>query len=430
LSSGIDKLKHLNESFRCVQNDGLWTNKTKFTDLDVDCQLQIFDQLNFPTLLSVAELNSEFSILAAEIFRRKYRHKTIKIQEDFFNDDMAIIEFDDAIQIENFDLVESIFKHFGEFILNVNINFGKIRKYLDIIRFVNNNSDSLKKLRLEMYGENVFDVIEKPFANVEYVCIVGECKRLGNDKLNFSAIFPKMRRLTLKDSRVTNRTSIDLKFPHLEHLNMAFLHPCGFSEDDIKNMIEKNPQLRSLSLHYTTLNFLQFLSQNLHSLEYLDLPYIITHPSYEGYINFNSVKRLEVRAISDYFAKYATFEQLHELELDSAPYVSSLWIEFIGRITNLTKLKIIDGEIHDAELAMLTDRVPNLIDASLILGAGIEAETIVAFLQRNINLNRVNLIFYQMSEGLVEFKFNILRNAIENNWKISKTMFSYLIERI
>lgn len=210
---------------------------------------------------------------------------------------------------------------------------------------------------------------------------------------------------------------------------MAFSHPCGFSEDDIKNMIEKNPQLQSLSLYYTTLNFLQFLSQHLHNLEYLELPYIITHSSYEGNINFNSVKRLKVGATSDYFAQNATFEQLQELELDSAPDVSSVWIEFIERITNLTKSNIVEGEICNEELAMLTERVPNLNDASFILAPDIEAETIVAFLQRNINLNRVNLICYP-SEGLVEFKFNILQNAIENDWKISKTMFGYLIERI
>lgn len=149
---------------------------------------------------------------------------------------------------------------------------------------MNHNSNSLKSLRLEMYEENAFDGIEKPFANVEHVCIVGEYERLGNDNLNFSAIFPKMRRLSIKDSKVTDRTSINLEFPHLEHLNVAFLHPCGFSEDDIKNIIEKNPQLRSLSLYYTTLDFLQFVSQHLHNLEYLDLPYIITPPSYEGNI--------------------------------------------------------------------------------------------------------------------------------------------------
>lgn len=132
----MDNLNHLIESLRCVQNDGLWTNKTQFTDLDVDCQLQIFDQLNLPALLSVAELNSEFSILAAETYRRKYRHKTVKIQEDFFNDEIEIIEFENAIQIENFDLVEAFFKHFGELILNVNINFGKIRKHQDILRLL------------------------------------------------------------------------------------------------------------------------------------------------------------------------------------------------------------------------------------------------------------------------------------------------------
>lgn len=208
-------MKRLIETFRCVQNDGLWTNKTKYTDLNADCQLQIFDQLDLPTLLSLAELNSEFSKLAAEIYRRKYRYKSVKIQENWFSDEMEIYEFEKTIQIENFDLVETMFKHFGEFILDVNINFGKIIKYKDIIRFVNHNSNSLKKLQLEMYGEKVFDGIEKPFANVEHVCIVGEYDRLGNDNLNFSAIFPKMRRLILKDSRVTNRTSIDLEFPHL-----------------------------------------------------------------------------------------------------------------------------------------------------------------------------------------------------------------------
>lgn len=43
--------------------------------------------------------------------------KTVEIQQDFSSDEMAIFEFENTIQIENFDLIVAMFQHFGEIIL-------------------------------------------------------------------------------------------------------------------------------------------------------------------------------------------------------------------------------------------------------------------------------------------------------------------------
>lgn len=183
-----------------------------------------------------------------------------------------------------------------------------------------------------------------------------------------------------------------------------------------------------MSVYYCTLDFLQFISVHLPNLEYLDLPFIFERSLYKGHIHFNSVKHLKIRAIGEHFAQRATFKQLQELELDSNVDVSSAWIEFIGRSNNLTKLNIAEGAIFDAELAMLTEKVPNLIEASFIVGPGVKYETIVAFLQRNIKLKRVDLICYP-NQGFLEPKFNAFKNSIERDWNISAKLFGYLIER-
>lgn len=235
LLSGLNKLKHLVTSLKSGQNNDAWTNGTKLTDLNVDCQLMIFEQLNLPSLLALAEVNQAFSVLTADVFRRNYGYKTIEIRKGFSSDDMNIFEFEETIQVENFGLISTIFKHFGQFISSVKINYGKCKKsqLKEIITFVNRNSNSLKKLQLEMY-EDVLDGIEKPFINVEDVSFVGEYKRLGNKQLSLSEIFPKMRRLSLEYVKVINRKSIALEIPTLEHLHVAFLHPNGFTEKDIK----------------------------------------------------------------------------------------------------------------------------------------------------------------------------------------------------
>lgn len=417
------------ESLGHRQNAELRRNETKLTDLNVDCLLLIFDQLDFYTLLSLAEVNKPFSVLAADVYRRKYGNKMVEIRQAFSIDIKTIVEFENRIQIENFDLISTIFKHFGSVISNVKINYQEAKgsRIKDILTLVNRNSESLKQIRLELDNGNGLDGIEKPFLSVERVSIAGEYERLGNEQMNLNEMFPEMRRLSLKHSMVHNQTSMALKFPHLEEFHVAFAHTKGSTENDIRKMIEQNPQIRSLSVHYSTLAFLEFISQHLPNLEHLELPYILTQYSPGNHMHFRHVKQLKIQTISEHFAVRATFEQLEKLELDSSLDVSSIWIEFIGRSNNLTKLNIIDAEISNRELAMLTNRVPNLIEISFTLGAGVEAETIETFLQRNIKLRNADLTcpIAQFSGA----QFNILRNRIEKDWTISGKPFGYLFQR-
>lgn len=73
LSSGINSTKQIFESFKSkINDDPVLDDKMKLEDINADCQLLILEMLDLTSLVKMAEMNKKYSVLAADVFKRKF----------------------------------------------------------------------------------------------------------------------------------------------------------------------------------------------------------------------------------------------------------------------------------------------------------------------------------------------------------------------
>lgn len=195
---------------------------------------------------------------------------------------------------------------------------------------------------MDRYKKNYLKNIQHPFKNIEVVSFDGKFNKFGSETLHLNELFPNLRALSLENILVVNKTSIDLEFPHLKYLCIIFGSPKGLTESDIKPMLIKNPQIRSITTGRTSMRFLQFISQNLSNIEVLELPHLSWDYYNDGVeLIFQNVKRLSVKVKTDQAPDLLEFTQLAELELNCFPEFSMQCLDYILKFPNLIKLDIV-----------------------------------------------------------------------------------------
>lgn len=100
---------------------GQSSNDSKFLDLNFDVQLLVIEQLDLRDLLTLAESNNHFSILAETAFKSKLSKNGIEFW-GFYSDFPDFQEIDNHIRIQNVDTMEKLLKIFGRSILKLNKN--------------------------------------------------------------------------------------------------------------------------------------------------------------------------------------------------------------------------------------------------------------------------------------------------------------------
>lgn len=101
-----------------INDFGSQENEPKFTELNMDSQLEILQLADLPSLLSIAEVNEQIGKLVAEIYQEKYASKTVGIAEHNRKNQDVIVHLD-SIQIDKFDVISKFFKNFGHLIAKV-----------------------------------------------------------------------------------------------------------------------------------------------------------------------------------------------------------------------------------------------------------------------------------------------------------------------
>lgn len=406
----------------------------------------IFEHLDLSSLLALSQVNGAFHILTADVYRRKFSHRTIVISKYLYEMNTDITEYSDYTpHIEKFEVAAKLFKYFGSEVTKVELynvvgymenSLTGLVKHIfsnrkipngikEVVKLININSSGLKDLKLICNDVNPLKYVNLPFVNVEHLTLNGKFKRLRSQHLKFNEMFPKLRRLYLDSVRLLDPKSLTVSFQHLEHLRVDLsIH--GSTEADMEIFIEKNPQIRSISIYCGSMIFIRFLSKHLPNLEYLHISSIKGYRSaYEDVIHFKNVKNLKINSNRLEIPRYITFDQLEELELigSSRIRLPVVWIEFIGRNVNLQKLKLI-WKMSNDQLRSFKDNVPNLIDAFLELEEDVQAETIATFLDGQHKMQIFSFIY------LPESTLATLRTQIENEWKLSRLETLHnLIER-
>lgn len=408
-----------------------WANKTKLTDLNDDCLLLILEELNLSSLLSLSQISKGFCTMAAYVYQQKFDHKILRINQLTTNQKVDILENEifGCIEVEEIDVIRKLFKSFGTVISNVEItiykNDRKIEKNTkDIINFISKNSLGLKDLTLLVYDEYPFQSVNHAFTNVENLTLVGPYSNLASKTLQLNEMFPNLRRLDIENARIINQKCIKLPFNYLKHLQLNLLY---FNESNVKQIINMNQEIQSLTVYQISMEFLQFLSINLPNLEYLEFT-SSRYPSYNGKIHFENVKYLKIWSTIEEFVRNVSFTKLLKLNLcdhdyNDFPYA---WIDFIGRNDQLKSVKVHTWALNDNQVKSL--KVPSLVNAFFALKPDVETNTIIEFFKKNQNLKKfgINYVDY---DDIIDVKMELLKSQIENEWTFTETRGWYLLER-
>lgn len=407
--------------------DDVSTHKyANFGDLNYDCQLMILELMDFEALLSLSETNKEYASITNEFIRRKLATKTVVLQKKDFDPtadepELTVVESYTQLLIARANYTR-IFEKVGSFIRKLRIDYTWVQNEQDtdtrnVIALANRYCDSLTEFELKTRDAEYLDVVEQPFSNVEVVTLAGDFRAPGSTTWKLNRMFPKMRSLRLLVPFVRKRSDLAEHFPNLEHLHSLGMHIDYVSNTDFKRLIEKNPQIKSLSLHFGSFKFLKFVSEQLPNLEYLDLEYTTT--PHDGHVYFRYVKVLKImpHMTSTDYPLIMTFRKLEEFTLSGLwTNVTAHWVTFIQRHENLQKLYFDYPEIPNAELLTLIGQNRNLTDVKFNLMSDVQSSTLISFVESKDKLTKLELLW---NDEMPEQMMNSLEAGIGNQWHIN-----------
>lgn len=385
----------------------------KLTDLNIDCKLLIVEKLDFHDLINMFEMDDAFQALAIRVYQKKFAHNGMEIlQPEWIS---PFIASNQTIKIANFELAIKVLRYFGPFITKLVLNFEEsgVSEVQKVLELANSYADVMKIIEIKNYNLKLLDVVYKPFSNVESVSLQGKFARLASEMWAFNEIFPKLQRLSLVHAEVLDCGSITLKYPHLKHLSLSLFHSNQMSENDAKQLIQLNSQIESLIVEWSSLEFVNFLAETLPNLHSLELRHTQSHSNLVAEICLKNVRNLKVVLPFVDFPKRVTARKLKALKLVYNDDIPDVWFTTIRNSVDFRALKIGMGEVNDQQQSMLIGRVPYLVTAEFRQISTVKAETIIKFLQRHAQLNKVQFLSEEPSSRVIA-----LRNQLPDTWNV------------
>lgn len=418
--------------------------------MNEDCVFLILENLNCGDLLNVAQIDDKFSKVAADVFRCKYSHFQIvvndmfplpntpnellnvadmKIDTDTIDQvnvhsyagryvDEGIHERGTQINVENGDGLLNIFKHFGHFIKKLKSTTDSRERPLQsrligklISKF---SSESLINIEIEHNAEKLLEQITRPLINVESVTFRDNEMSFDPQNIRINEIFPNMRRLHLCSLKYHELAYFNRHFPHLEHVSVIRSYkdePFPFPD-----VISKNPQIRSIRLDYTDFKFVQKVNTLLPQLETLKV-YNFYLFSREGNIQFENVTTFAIGHLQE-----TSLLNLHFPRLQTLQFIDSIrsneFFAFLNEHNRLRKLYLkidhMSGEIFQQLLftANLNDLETLNLDNHYRTNT-LSSNVIVEFLNNHKKMNQLKAInFSKQCE-------DELQERLKHAWNVS-----------
>lgn len=361
-------------------------------DVNVDSLLLKF--FNWTDLQNLRKMNKSISSLADIEIINRFKHKEVIFQqyEEFY-------EAENDISIGNTTIAVTLLNDFGPFFRKISFQYmGPIftsQGVNTIYELVEKQcSDTIIELKAFHNGIGFFNTITKPFKSVESVILDGDYAvlDLGNDQLNFSEIFPALRRLAIGYIKAKDANKIILHYPHLEYLNVKIqIFPVlemFMNERIVMDFIRKNVQIQSLELTDVSENLLKIIADEMPMLKQLKL-HNYNHSS-DFHFHFEHIKSFSIQPISDIWLDYITFSnKLEEFESEGDYYRK--YVTFIEQHRHFKRIKMI--RLNNLELKFLESANFEAIDLELTLDESVEAETIYEFIKNSKHFKRLKLFF-------------------------------------
>lgn len=432
-------------------------NQSHIMDLNVDCQLMILERLNVPSLISIAETNKYFAKLVPSVLQRIFAKKLVIFHIPYYSDkiDLNVFETDDDIQIQNIRTISKLLQKYGHLISRLKIEqFYSTGNGAYFIQNLTNLYCSEALIELHMVfvhftshvasssrysAKHSVEEFKKPFKRLERLFLHGDFKDLNNQELDFNEIFPALRYLSLELIGVQNISWVDQNFSHLKELHAQIwsTHEIAgfFSESAVEKLISTNPQIQRLTLRNSSGKLLKFIASELPAVEHLGLE-LCADPAQnilDRKIHFENVKSFKMYANIHNLLRNIVFEQLDEFQLEDYQGDPTIWIEFIDKNSNLSKLRVPEQYINNTDVLQLSMANLGLTEVSIALGEDVTNGAIVKFIKKHKNLMKMDLIKCfdtnsRPNKGQFRDMMNVLNSRFGNKWNFKESLTKIQME--
>lgn len=366
------------------------TSAVNLDDVVVDCQLLIIEELDIPSLITIAQINSYYKDLAMNVFQRKHAHKILKIACGLRRSTEIISESSGHITIKSYGLTLMVFRTFGSIIkkLELALHTTELNQRKVIHEHISEYcSDSLLSIQLNNVVEDELEEFSTPLKKVENVTISRELNT-NDGKFTIAKVFPGVRRLSLEHITAFDGFMLYVTIPTLEEVQIVLPFSEGFLTS-MQMFFEKNPQIRSLTLSYhNSIHCLEIASKWLKYLEELNIDFSQQSHVPDAEIHFGNVKKLTAIADRKNYFDIITFDHLEELDLTCH---SSECTGFAMKNQNVSKLTITAQSISGEQILKIGKLLGNLTELSIENKYAIKAETIIRLTGEIKHLNKLKL---------------------------------------
>lgn len=424
----MQDIKKFADMLKDKYQNGLIANKMQLTDMNTDCMILIFNEMDFDSFINIAQTNKALRDLAVDGFRRKFANKTIIFEDYEVNPSKhtglfsgawekpnhkisnSIID-EDQIKVRDYTTIMNTLHIFGSLIQRIKLvyNYAESSKSKAITSSLNNYcADSLIELQLDNSLDIDFDFMSKPFQKLNHIIFGGTLNAIlpqeNYPTLAIDKVFPQVRQLTL--NRLMFGPSYPIfVLPNLQHVNV---HVANGYDHFAMVLIERNPKIQSINFNEPTINLLNATSQFLLNLENLT---VSSYPFGFNTFHFESVTKFDVDNV---YPENFAFSHLQELTMKCYHQKCNHWIDFFQHHNNLTRLHIDDSNINDNQFKLITDLM-NLVEMSVtyLQGEPLQVGTIIRFMENHNNLMKFSLGTCRSTDK------EILQTNFENQWNIT-----------
>lgn len=398
-----------------------------FRDVPADVKQLIFEQLKLSDLLHIIEADTAFLEPAVWAFRYKHRNSVIHINgPGFYYGSMFNISFrmgPGLVELQNYETSKRVLQTFGSCIQRLHISCLDMKQseIVDINDLIRTKcGERLIHFGVTFPTANMHsEVITSILPNVESVSLSGGDVN-ADAQIDLNQQFPKMH--TLELDRLYHMVD-DHYFPHLKRLKVHFPYG-GLNESEIERVLQRNPQINSVTAIKASPNFLTILHNNLFDLEELELFdlhwdfFTVNGPT----VHFESVKRIHLNLLFSMTPNWMHIpfsfgQQLEEIKMFwRCSELNTQWIQFIENNSNIQRFEVEFDGGNCGEYAQLGAlQLPHLKELKLHRIQLVKSKTDELFnkIKQWGNIERID--FGDVAREQVD----LLRNCIDLEWNLN-----------
>lgn len=417
--------------------------KMHLIDLNEDCLLMIFDRLQLLDLIAIAETNEHLYHVTISAARQRFVKKPLKLHGPYTKsvDDRgtAIVENDDFVKLSNLKTIHKVLTLYGHVITNLDVEYRTDSQVQDLNRMINVIcSDSLIDYHVSGGFFGFFNHFEKPFKHVQSLSLTGSFDYLGNSAYNLSELFPSICHMSFGDMHVFNDPNGIVGFyPHLVHVELELCDErIGFNETIIQNLITANRHIRSLKLRTLTRRHLKFIADNLQNLEHLKITGYRLHDDDIDAIHFDNLLSFGISFSAVTMPANVHFAKLVDFHTDIQPKKCTRWMDFIENSDTLKRLTVNGRALLSSEIERLAAAHLTVNEVSLLVGIGVEDQTLVEFIKNSQQLTKVHFLkFLKTSTRISSLRDTMyatvqaLNEAFSDEWIVSSTTYQIFLDK-